>query len=167
MKEIDKIKENIKNGGLKIKLVCRAIDLLMPKYYKYLKASTTSEFKRVLLTHEVLGQWQKFPTIQEMESYSSKSIAYFSTFLTLLEDRGAEQEKYVTWKELWLPDILTKKPISNAFERILREDEKNEKFNENAIVSVASIKTVTGSRAYNYATLKMEVFDGTDWKEIS
>jgi len=163
MKEIDKIKENIKNGGLKIKLVCRAIDLLMPKYYKYLKASTTSEFKRVLLTHEVLGQWQKFPTIQEMETYSGKSIAYFSTFLTLLEDRGAEQEKYVTWKELWLPDILTKKPINSAFERILREDEKNEKFNEaNSTIS----DTERGELFFDCDTGKTRVFDGTDWKEV-
>lgn len=163
MKEIDKIKKNIKNGGLKIKLVCRAIDLLMPKYYKYLKALTTSEFKRVLLTHEVIGQWQKFPTIQEMESYSDKSIAYFSTFLTLLEDRGAEQEKYVTWKELWLPDILTKKPISNAFERILREDEKNEKFNEaNSTIS----DTETGRLFFDSSTGKMKVFDGKNWVEV-
>ena len=83
MKEIDKIKKNIKDGGLKIKLVCRAIELLMPKYYEYLKTLTTSEFKRVIVTHQILGQWRAFPTIQEMEIYHPSSITYFSTFLTL------------------------------------------------------------------------------------
>jgi len=133
MKEIDKIKKNIKNGGLKIKLVCRAIELLMPKYYEYLEALTTSEFKRVLVTHEVLGQWGKFPTITEMETYHPSSIIYFSTFLTLLEDRGVEQEKYIIWTKTWIPQVLETEPLStlsSAFERILREDEKNEKFNE-------------------------------------
>ena len=163
MKEIDKIKKNIKNGGLKIKLVCRAIELLMPRYYEYLKTLTTSEFKRVLVTHHLLGQWREFPTIQEMEIYHSSSITYFSTFLTLLEDRGIEQEKYMTWTKPWIPEVLGGKDIPRAFERILREDEKNEKFN---IGGLTSLNAEAGSLFLDSGTGKMKVYDGKSWQSL-
>ena len=145
---------------MKIRSTCKAIELHMPKYYNYLKDLTISEFKRVQLTHILLGHWQEFPTIQDLETHSTHSKSYFSTFIKLLKDRGVEQEKYFNWEnsENSFINILQDKPIPRSFGKILEEDEKNETFNE---------RVLPGALVCNPITFKMEVFDGTDWKEIS
>ncbi len=108
---------------MKIRSTCKAIELHMPKYYNYLKDLTISEFKRVQLTHILLGHWQEFPTIQDLETHSTHSKSYFSTFIKLLKDRGVEQEKYFNWEnsENSFINILQDKPIPRSFGKILEE----------------------------------------------
>ena len=69
----------------------------------------------------------------------------------------------MTWTKSWIPKALENEDVPRALERILREDEKNEKFN---ISGLTSLGTETGSLYLDSGTGKMKVYDGTGWQTL-
>jgi hypothetical protein len=166
LEEIKLIRKDIELGNMGINSLCRSIELLMPKYYRYLKLLTSNEFKRAQLTHIILDHWQEFPGISDIQTQKPRAKTYFRTFIKLLEDRGVEQDKYFVWREDQILETGNDY-VPDRVQKILDEDEKKEKFNEDAIVPRTPTKIVTGTMVCNPHTFEMQVFDGTNWHKVS
>jgi len=142
-----------------LKSLCEAIEITMPKYYKYLRIITTSHAKIISLTGHQIGMWKRFPSIPDIENNNKDAKAYFSFYVNLLLDRGVLQDSYFAHRDFKLLDPHRDIYTTGGLERILKESEENEQFNDNAI------RPTTGDIRVNNG--KVTVYDGSSWKSVT
>ena len=143
-----------------LKSLCEAIKITMPKYYKYLRIITTSHAKIISLTGHQIGMWKRFPSIPDIENNNKDAKDYFSFYVHLLLDRGILQDSYFAHRDFKLLDPHRDIHTTGGLERILKESEENERFNDNAIQSI------TGDIRVDNSNGKVTVYDGISWKAL-
>lgn len=143
-----------------LKSLCEAIEITMPKYYKYLRVITSSHAKIISLTGHQIGMWKRFPSIPEIENNNNKDAkAYFSFYVNLLLDRGVLQDSYFRLQDFEVLESPKKSRYSSSgLERILAESEENERYNDRNLQS--------GSVRLNSENGEVLVYDGANWKRI-
>lgn len=140
-----------------LKSLCEAIEITMPKYYKYLRIITTSHAKIISLTGHQIGMWKRFPSIPDIENNNKDAKAYFSFYVNLLLDRGILQDSYFAHRDLLL-DPHRDRYITEGLKRILKESEKEERFNG---------LPITGNMRMDSDSGKVLVYDGTSWESVT
>ncbi len=165
--KIAAIKQEIDAGRAGIKTMCTASEIYMPQTYGFLKAHTTSEFKRVMMIHKFLGLWLESPTIGELGRNEPEVKKYFRTYLHLLENRGIEQDKQFNYKpeEFLFLDKEGDNKFSRELQRVLDEDEDKEKYNDH-LTTANVARPKKGQIHTDAATLEIKFFNGTKWETI-